>query len=255
MRPEIVDFVSRKLLNYDGSHDFYHAKRVVYNTLHASNRLNRELCCICALTHDVCDTKYVNKEQSLNELHTFLINYTSSNKAEQIKNIVRNISYTKLKKDGEPILTPRLLNIWRIVSQADMLEAMGIVGVMRTIIYQGYKNESLDNALNYIEYDLVNCVQYMKYTSFIQEAEHRHVVMKDLITRMRIENTKEQQFAYHLLNYGHRKLSFDSIILNISKYHILPESFWTSWNRELNWSANYLSVEDTNLMARLNQQH
>lgn len=138
---EVNIFVKRKLNNDKTGHDYYHAQRV--NNL--AKRIAKEeganifVCEIASLLHDVIDYKVVdNQERAMEEVSIFL--NSLSLKKEELENIdyiIRNISFNgginKKMNSREGL----------IVQDADRLDAIGAIGIARTMIFTGAKGRTL----------------------------------------------------------------------------------------------------------------
>lgn len=138
---EVNSFVKRKLIDDTTGHDYYHAQRV--NTL--AKRIAKEegadvfICEMASLLHDVIDHKVVaNQEKAMEELSMFL-NSLSLKKEdlESINYIIKNISFNgginKKMNSLEGL----------IVQDADRLDAIGAIGIARTMIFTGAKGRTL----------------------------------------------------------------------------------------------------------------
>ena len=69
-----------------------------------------------------------------------------------IEKVLPHISFSKRLAHGDPIgLTKTELQVYNIVSDADMLEAMGVVGVIRTFMFQAVMNNRSQSALTHIK--------------------------------------------------------------------------------------------------------
>tara|TARA_B110000008_G_C16925124_1_gene546404 strand:+ start:730 stop:1614 length:885 start_codon:yes stop_codon:yes gene_type:complete len=193
----VIKFAEECLLSYDGSHDMTHAKKVANNVKRIC-KSHISLSMIAALLHDTCDPKYVDKDVYIQKIRIFLNTLCDKQEVEDIIDAIQHISFTKLKTNGIPILqTKRAKIIWRNVADADMLEAIGITGVVRTLIHQGHKHFDLKDAHNYI-IELLKCVTYIEKAEARKEALKRKRAMEKFIGIMNIEHIIElcQYFMY-----------------------------------------------------------
>ena len=86
-----------------------------------------------ALLHDMCDNKYMDEKYGLNRIREFItlsLNYDSK-EVETICNIISTMSYSKVKKNGFPIMD-EYQSAYNIVREADLLTAYDID---RCIVY------------------------------------------------------------------------------------------------------------------------
>jgi HD superfamily phosphodiesterase len=207
---ELYNYAANHLENYDGSHDILHAERVAHNVTKISSQ-EIFLSSIAGFFHDVCDSKYVNKKESSRQLCFFLKKFYSTQDVKLMIDAIMNVSYTKLKKEGIPKVSPRTLTIWRNVSDADMIEAMGITGCIRTLMYQGKKESNIEDALNYIKTDLVNCHNYMASQVAIRESLLRKKSMERFVYEAECSDDISA-IAYEIMLDGHRMISFEEVI-------------------------------------------
>lgn len=113
-------------------HGFDHAKRVVKNVRLITKEVqcDQDICIISAYVHDLIDRKVaVNVDLAIDELHTFLLTELGLSEADsaRVLEICNTISYSK---------NISLNSIEaKVVQDADRLDALGAVGIARTIEY------------------------------------------------------------------------------------------------------------------------
>ena len=116
----------------DESHGLLHSMEVlnnayaIYNTeiLKNSNISKYEnIIYISAALHDICDKKYMNEEDGIKEIEIFLKQELSNEDSETIKKIITTMSYSKVKKNGFPILYEKDI-AYHIVREADLLASL-----------------------------------------------------------------------------------------------------------------------------------
>lgn len=237
----IIEFVRQKTYSYDGSHDVDHALRVAWNAYRVCSRPRlRLICTAAALTHDTCDHKYVDdKEASLKELCTFLTSVLGEQAAHAVVAVVREVSYSKLRRVGPPAHLPEdLYYVWSVVADADMLEAMGCVGLMRTIMYQGSNNHSLDKALSYARDHLTRCVGYMSHALAVSEANRRRDDMLLLLGGMQKAATPDRNVGHHCLSSGSRRDTFAFMLDGLRTKRFWGDLARNAFEREMAWSAS-----------------
>lgn len=227
--PDVVRYVSERTHAFDGSHDVCHALRVAENASHlCRNPELHKLCVVSALTHDTCDQKYFpDKDEECNRLYDFLttLDYFSESEAATVRDVVREVSYSKLRRCGPPTHLDRVATtVWRIVSDADMLEAMGIVGTFRTIMYQGHTRKCLDNALTYMDVALSCCDKHMGSDVAIQEARERKRTMAVMVEEMRKQGSTMRNVALYCLVSGVKSKGFETTISDLRTKRWWPSS-------------------------------
>jgi len=126
----IKKFVKKELINAEKGHDYKHAIRVLKYAQIIQNKEGGDLNIIeaAALLHDVADSKFNNEEKQVKKIEDIL----KENKNE-ILHIIKNISFRK-KYEGKKSLE------FQIVQDADILDAIGAIGIARSFNYGGYIN-------------------------------------------------------------------------------------------------------------------
>lgn len=124
-----------KLLSTASGHGLDHVERVCQTALWLAKKENvdEETVMLAALLHDVDDYKFVGIEQAKNLLNAKKIMQKagiSAVKQEIVCDIILNMGYSKALKGIRPKTKEGA-----IVSDADMLDAMGAVAVVRTLEY------------------------------------------------------------------------------------------------------------------------
>ena len=137
--------VKAYFLDKEGSHDWFHIKRVLElsREIQAIEGGNKELVELCALLHDVSDHKYNGGDYELGGAvaRKWIIDAGGSNElANQVSLIVPKISYK-----GANVEDQELSIEGQIVRDADRLDAIGAIGIARAFAYGGSKNRPLYN--------------------------------------------------------------------------------------------------------------
>ena len=126
--------VTRLLSADDSGHGMDHVNRVSRIALDiADENTNKELVVVIALLHDADDYKLFGKECSDNLTNTKMIlsktSFTEEEK-EIIINSIKTIGYSKRISGVTPSIKEAM-----VVSDADMLDAMGAIGILRSHHY------------------------------------------------------------------------------------------------------------------------
>ena len=208
--PNVVDFVENRLKHYDGSHDMEHASRVLKNcSFISSNTRGMELAYLASYAHDACDHKYgnaVNLQECL--FNSCVKDNLSYENALQVTTIVANISYSRLINNGVPKLDSSVFAKWRIVSDADILEAMGITGIVRTIMYQAFKKKPLEETFQYIQGPLFNCLQHLHHRKSKKEGLIRHNFTVLFMNELYNNNILYKEVTRQIYERGREESSF-----------------------------------------------
>jgi len=127
--------------NIDESHALKHSIEVFNfaNTIYESETLklphlenHREIISLASIVHDMCDKKYMNEDYGIENMNKYMKNYISPEELEVVSNIIKTMSYSKVKKNGYPDFGEYQL-AYHIVREADLLAAYDLD---RCIIYR-----------------------------------------------------------------------------------------------------------------------
>lgn len=201
-----LKFVENCLLGDCSGHDFDHIKRVVKNAekiLEFEKEANTEVVLLSAILHDVDDYKLGGDGGNLERF--FKINKVDDELQSKIREVIENISFNK---SGEK---PCFVNIeQKIVSDADKLDAMGAVGVCRTVMYSAvtqrtlfdenvlpeknlskeeYKNKNRmsNHSINHFFDKLLKLKNAMQTKTGKELAEDRHLFMVEFLKEFFLE--------------------------------------------------------------------
>jgi HD superfamily phosphodiesterase len=178
-------FVSHICRDRDDFRGYGHMHQVAVNAIHIYNKLGthdlptRDLIIIAAWLHNVADYKYDKDGSFTNLVNAYLhtIYPESPHKIKLIESIIDRMSFSKenevLKKeeklDWEEVLGEQGMLIRNIVSDADKLEAIGMMGIERCILYGRDKYDGINDK------DLIVKVQ--------EHAEEKLLLLKDHFIR------------------------------------------------------------------------
>jgi hypothetical protein len=146
-----------KYRNIDESHGVSHAMNVLVNAhesfqievkTHTHLQSQEKVIYIAAALHDMCDKKYMDEDEGIQQLDTVLYDDSGTNTItpryhleeddiEAIKTIIRTMSYSKVKVNGFPDLG-KYQQAYHIVREADLLAAYDFD---RAMIYHMYQND------------------------------------------------------------------------------------------------------------------
>jgi len=193
-----ISFVKQTLEGAEGGHDWYHIERV-WNTARyirkkegAGDVLTIEL---AALLHDISDAKFNggDEDKGSRMAGDFLKKLgLEQKKADHIQSIIQHVSY----KGG--FAQNQISSIeFRIVQDADRLDAIGAIGIARAFNYGGFKNRPIHNpemplqeykdpkayhksdapTINHFYEKLLKLKDMMNTSTGIEMAEERHAYM------------------------------------------------------------------------------
>jgi uncharacterized protein len=204
-----ITFLKDILKHRDESHGIEHALAVKDNAMTIlTNTVGldtgyEKIIELSALFHDVCDHKYahdvIDEHLSLKLeqfLHSEEDRIGEKNLAKNVSEVIKEISYSRelmaLNKNEPPPWTklPSHLQFCRnVVSDADKLEALGLVGIERCLQYQkeinpfGTQQEINKKALFHMKDKLINLPKFMntQYGKCLVISQHQ--IMIDWIIR------------------------------------------------------------------------
>ena len=115
----------------DESHGIIHAMNVLHNCDHLIDSViqeqpeieeHRKIIYSAAILHDMCDKKYMNEDEGIKEIKSYIYDSISNNELDVIENIVSTMSYSKVKKKGFPDLG-QYQKAYHVVREGDLLAA------------------------------------------------------------------------------------------------------------------------------------
>ena len=136
-------WIKEKLSAADPGHDWWHAVRVRDNALKIAQTEGGNLTVIetAALVHDLVDDKFFDPEISQKEILAQLSILKMNKKdIEHVLNIITSMSFSK-EIEGTVFDSPE----FRIVQDADRLDAIGAIGIARAFSYGGNKGREIYN--------------------------------------------------------------------------------------------------------------
>ena len=140
------NFVKKELAGAEGGHDWFHIERVYKNALliAKNEKVDQLTVALGALLHDIADSKFHNGDSTVGPrvAATFLIKQNvDSNIINHVVKIIENISYSSNIGNRDVFKSIEL----DVVQDADRLDALGAIGIARTINYGGFKNRTIYN--------------------------------------------------------------------------------------------------------------
>ena len=209
-----------ELLNKDNSgHGMDHINRVLELSLKFAEKenANKDIVSLIALLHDVDDYKLFDMNNAENLTNTKKIMEdcnVDKNTQEQVCLALSNIGYSKRLKGFCPTTLEG-----KIVSDADMCDALGANGILRVYTY------SLKNGKPFFNKDIfpIEDISAEKYTRRCADSSVCHIFEKILKLKslMLTESGKEEAKSRH------------QIIVDFL-YHLFDEENVPEWTRYLN---------------------
>lgn len=141
-----IDFVKETLAGAEGGHDWFHIQRVWNNAkmiLEQEGEGDRLTVELAALLHDISDPKFNDGDEDKGSQIAYNFLSRQGLDRDRIEHIQTIIKYTSFK--GGFNQGPLSSIEFRIVQDADRLDALGAIGIARAFNYGGFKNRPLHN--------------------------------------------------------------------------------------------------------------
>lgn len=186
---KVKEFVYQELNNDFSGHDYNHAIRVLNNAKkivleEKNDNINDKIIFISSLIHDCIDHKlFCDIDKQIEKIIELLKDILNDNEIDEVLDIIQNISFSKNKK---------LTNInAQICCDADRLDALGAIGIIRTIEYGAVNNRKFDNGenatINHF-YDKLLKLKDLMYTDTGKSLAHsRHQFLEDFLKHYYLE--------------------------------------------------------------------
>jgi uncharacterized protein len=133
-------YVKKYMNSYnDISHDYNHICEVVKLSLiiakkeGVKNKRNLFHIKMGALLHDIADSKYIKNGSQYKVINKFLLSLKKLNKTDK-KEILKISTNTSLSKDNNITFNKKNIKLY-IVQDADRINSLGSIGIMRYISY------------------------------------------------------------------------------------------------------------------------
>jgi uncharacterized protein len=140
---KVENFVRENITGYDAGHDWYHIERVrnLSLVIGTEEKIRNTLAVeLAALLHDIGDSKFRKPgDSNAGELISELLQSLEVERdiISAVVNINKNISFSTKEKQVEKS------DIFKIVQDADRLDAIGAIGIARAFNYGGYRNNPI----------------------------------------------------------------------------------------------------------------
>ena len=179
---EAYKFVRQQFLLHDNkeSHSLEHTIRVTNSCINLANKLDGaiDVVVIAALFHDVGRplediSGKCHAETSAEIASSYLIKNSRSDMVEEIEEIILSHRYSKKL---EPITKEG-----KILKDADALDALGAIGLYRTISYSVEKRYGLDKALEHFEEKLFKLSSLMRFDLTREIAEAETEILREFV--------------------------------------------------------------------------
>ena len=203
-----ISYVKEALVEAEAGHDWHHIKRVHRLALRIASQekqtLDHLVLELAALLHDIADSKFHDGDEELGPKRAveFMSSQNVSNpQIAQVELIIRNMSFRNAFGGEKDPICDSLE--FKIVQDADRLDAIGAIGVCRALHYGGYKNrliydptvepvhfdskeaykKSKGPSLNHFYEKLLKIKAQLHTQTAIDIAEKRHAFMEQFLNQ------------------------------------------------------------------------
>lgn len=144
---QTIEFVKSELKNAEGGHDWFHVERVLKNSILISKNedVNTFVVSLAALLHDIADPKFYDGDETIGSSKAIKFLERQKIDKETIDHIVKIIKHMSYKNSFENDGNPFYSDEFKVVQDADRLDAIGAIGIARCFNYGGFKNREIYN--------------------------------------------------------------------------------------------------------------
>lgn len=137
------EYVKNELATAEAGHDWQHVQRVLVNAkaVLQTETADEFTVLLACLLHDIADAKFHHGDEEIGpkKASAFLKEIGVDSKvADEVVFVVKHISFK-----SEAIADSKKSMEFKIVQDADRLDAIGAIGIARAFHYGGYKNRAL----------------------------------------------------------------------------------------------------------------
>lgn len=178
-----IDFVENIFTGNSDGHGADHSLRVYNNALsiRKAYECNELYVDLGALLHDVDDHKLFKNKNNENARRFLSENNFDGDAIEDIIEIINSVSFTKNKGTKPNTLEAS------IVQDADRLDAIGAIGIVRTFMYSGKNGRGIEDSLKRFDEKLLLLKDMMNTDEAKRLAEERDSFMKEFLSEIKGE--------------------------------------------------------------------
>jgi len=187
----IIKQFSKDNMGDDDIHGFSHVKRVLNSCLYLGKKLNANLLIleISALLHDIGrkhENNDINGKNHAEFSAGMALNFLNSRDFQlshvEIENIIHSIRSHSFSNN----ILPNTIEA-KILSDADKLDALGAIGIFRTIGFAIKKGAGLKKVIDHLERKIMKLKEQMNLLISKELAEERHQIILDFYNNIRNE--------------------------------------------------------------------
>ncbi len=191
---ELLKFVEQELGSDNSGHGVQHAQRVVVNSrkILEKEKGDEKIVISAAYLHDCIDHKlFSNKDLQIEKICVLLQNLCySAVEIAEITDIIQTISFSC--KESRTLKT---LNA-QIVCDADRLDAIGAIGIIRTIEYGNSKGRLFYDGASDLEKVKKGAFDEIASTSTLAHFYDKLLLLNDLMYTQTAKKMAEKRFLF-----------------------------------------------------------
>ena len=183
-----IEYIKELFQSNSGGHDAEHTMRVYRNAMRIAEQeqgADAEVISLAALLHDADDHKLFNTVDNANARGFLSSQAVAPEKVEAIISAINSVSFSQNRGKRPETLEGM------IVQDADRLDAIGAVGIARTIAFGGEHGRSLDSTIQHFHEKLLLLKDEMNTEAAKQMAEERHTFMLEFLERYQKETAMQ----------------------------------------------------------------
>jgi len=190
------------------THDEAHCYRVAISSriiAESEAGADPRLAYIAGLLHDVLDSKLqdadgsLSAEEQLRRILSSEKDFLSESEVEKVFIIIKNVGYKNIIKEGYDAF--KLPVEYRCVQDADLLDAIGAIGIARCMAYSGKKNRKLFGLSRTPQTEGITHAEYMKAQDSTTDSAVDHFFDKLLTIAPRLTTVRGKQLAQERQDY------------------------------------------------------
>ena|SRR5690554_357933 len=194
-----ISFVKESLAHAESGHDWWHILRVWNNAMHLCEKRDCHvfLVGLGVLLHDIADPKFYDGDTEVGPERTKVFLQKIEVPDLIIKKVVDIVRFSSFSASKSGLPQPDFIE-FKIVQDADRLDALGAIGIARTFNYGGFKNNPLylpelqdskenTSTIQHFYDKLFHLKELMNTPEAKAIAEERHKYMEDFVNRFLLE--------------------------------------------------------------------
>ena len=179
-----VEYIKALFADNSDGHGADHSLRVYKNALliaATEQQPNIDVVSLAALLHDVDDRKLFRTENNANA-RSFLEGHNiTSEVINYICDVINSVSFSKNKSTRPATIEGQ------IVQDADRLDAIGAIGIVRAFSYGGKHGIAMEDSILHFHSKLLLLQKLMNTKKAMDIAQSRHIFMQSFLEELNME--------------------------------------------------------------------